>query len=76
MKLVDKTFAEGEEVALTDIELTFNQEKDCLASNDQLLKVKLHGDQDKFFTIETSRWSFNSIEDLVETLKVIKNFKI
>ena len=76
MKIVDKTFAEGDKVALVKTELTFNQKSDCLTDKDQNLIVTIEGDQDKYFNISTERWSFDNLQDLINVIKTASNLKI
>jgi hypothetical protein len=52
-------------------EMTFTQDPDCCDSNDyQFLKIKTdNGGGGDFFIIETERWAFNSIPELITILK-------
>lgn len=57
-----------------EFEMTFTQDKDCCSSEDQFITIKTqNGGGGDFFVIETQRWAFDCIEDLVEVLYQFKN---
>lgn len=51
-------------------EMTFTQDSDCCDSGDgQFLKIKTqNGGGGDFYVIETERWAFDNIPELVTTL--------
>jgi hypothetical protein len=50
-------------------EMTFTQNADCCDSKDQFLTIKTqNGGGGDFFVIETERWAFDNIPELVTTL--------
>jgi serine protease inhibitor ecotin len=53
-----------------ELQMTFTQDSDCCDSNDgQFLSIKTqNGGGGDFYVIETERWAFDSIPELVETL--------
>ena len=56
-----------------EFEMTFTQDKDCCSSEDQFITIKTqNGGGGDFFVIETQRWAFDCIEDLVEVLYQFK----
>ena len=57
-----------------EFEMTFTQDKDCCSSEDQFITIKTQtGGGGDFFVIETQRWAFDCIEDLVRVLYQFKN---
>lgn len=57
-----------------EFEMTFTQDKDCCSSEDQFITIKTqNGGGGDFFVIETQRWAFDCIEDLVRVLYQFKN---
>ena len=57
-----------------EFEMTFTQDKDCCSSEDQFITIKTqNGGGGDFFVIETQRWAFDCIEDLVSVLYQFKN---
>ena len=57
-----------------EFEMTFTQDKDCCSSEDQFITIKTqNGGGGDFFVIETQRWAFDCIEDLVEVLYQFKD---
>jgi hypothetical protein len=54
-----------------EFEMTFTQDSDCCDSGDgQFLKIKTqNGGGGDFFIIETERWAFDNISELVTILK-------
>jgi hypothetical protein len=49
--------------------MTFTQDSDCCDSKDQFLTIKTqNGGGGDFFVIETERWAFDNIPELVTTL--------
>lgn len=50
-------------------EMTFSQEADCCDSRSQFLTIKTeNGGGGDFFVIETERWAFDDIPELVNML--------
>ena len=57
-----------------ELKITFTQEKDCCSNQDQFITIKTqNGGGGDFFVIETERWAFDCIEDLVRILYDFKN---
>jgi hypothetical protein len=57
-----------------EFKMTFTQDKDCCSSEDQFITIKTqNGGGGDFFVIETQRWAFDCIEDLVRVLYQFKN---
>jgi hypothetical protein len=57
-----------------EFKITFTQDKDCCTNDDQFITIKTqNGGGGDFFVIETQRWAFDSIEDLVRILYQFKN---
>lgn len=57
--------------------IEFTQEADCCADNqlDQSIKVSVtNGGGGKYFYIETERWAFNDIDELIAILNRAKKF--
>jgi hypothetical protein len=55
------------------LELTFTQEADCCSNEEQFLTIKTdNGGGGDFYVLETKRWSFDTIEELIETLNSFK----
>jgi hypothetical protein len=53
-----------------NFEMTFCQEHDCCESKDQFIKIKTqNGGGGDFYVIETERWAFDSITELIMLLK-------
>ena len=56
-----------------DFELTFTQEEDCCSSEEQFITIKTqNGGGGDYFVINTDRWAFDCIEDLVRILYEFK----
>jgi hypothetical protein len=54
-------------------EMTFAQDSDCCTTEDQFLKIKTdNGGGGDFYIIETTRWAFDTIDELVEILNRFK----
>jgi hypothetical protein len=52
-----------------EFQMTFTQDADCCDSEDQFLTIKTqNGGGGDFFVIETERWAFDNIPELVTTL--------
>jgi hypothetical protein len=52
-----------------EFQMTFTQDSDCCDSKDQFLTIKTqNGGGGDFFVIETERWAFDNIPELVTTL--------
>lgn len=57
------------ELLAQEFQMTFTQDSDCCDSSDQFLTIKTqNGGGGDFYVIETNRWAFDSIPELVETL--------
>jgi len=53
-----------------DFQMTFTQEADCCDLKEQYLTIKTqNGGGGDFYVIETERWAFDSITELIMTLK-------
>lgn len=53
-----------------DFQMTFTQEADCCDMNEQYITIKTqNGGGGDFYVIETERWAFDSITELIMTLK-------
>jgi hypothetical protein len=56
------------------LEITFTQEADCCSIEEQYLTIKTeNGGGGDFYVIETKRWSFDTIEEIIDTLTQFKN---
>ena len=65
----DKPFVISQE-----FKITFTQDADCSSTEDQFITIKTdNGGGGDFFVIETQRWAFDCIEDLVRILYEFKN---
>jgi hypothetical protein len=54
-------------------EMTFTQDADCCTSEDQFITIKTDdGGGGDFYVIETKRWAFDTIEEIVEILNKFK----
>lgn len=54
-------------------EMTFAQDSDCCTTEDQFITIKTdNGGGGDFYVIETKRWAFDTIEELLE---IINKFK-
>jgi hypothetical protein len=52
-----------------EFEMTFTQDADCCDNKDQFLTIKTqNGGGGDFYIIETERWAFDNIPELVTTL--------
>jgi serine protease inhibitor ecotin len=53
-----------------ELQMTFTQDSDCCDSGEgQFLKIKTeNGGGGDFYIIETERWAFDNIPELVQTL--------
>ena len=55
------------------VRCVFKQDADCCQSGEQEIVVQEDNgglkDDDSFYVIETDRWAFNSIDDVVEMLR-------
>lgn len=55
------------------LEMTYTQEADCCTTEEQYLTIKTdNGGGGDFFVIETKRWAFDTIEELISTLNEFK----
>jgi hypothetical protein len=53
--------------------MTFAQDADCNSTEDQFLTIKTdNGGGGDYYVIETERWAFDSIDELIE---IINKFK-
>lgn len=53
-----------------DFQMTFTQEADCCDLKEQYITIKTqNGGGGDFYVIETERWAFDSITELIMTLK-------
>ena len=53
-----------------ELQMTFTQDADCCDGNEQYLTIKTqNGGGGDFYVIETERWAFDSITELIMTLK-------
>jgi hypothetical protein len=51
-------------------QMTFTQDSDCCDSNEQYLTIKTqNGGGGDFYVIETERWAFDNIPELINILK-------
>ena len=58
------------EILSQEFKVTFSQDADCCTSKDQFLTIKTDdGGGGDFFVIETERWAFDSITELIMLLK-------
>ena len=56
-----------------DFQLTFTQDTDCCSSEDQFITIKTqNGGGGDYFVINTDRWAFDCIENLVRILYEFK----
>ena len=61
------------EILSQEFKMTFAQDADCNSTEDQFLTIKTdNGGGGDFYVIETERWAFDSIDELVE---IINKFK-
>lgn len=61
-------------------EITFTQDNDCMddSNSGQFLKIKtenggVDGDKDDFFILETERWAFDNIDEMILLLQTFKS---
>lgn len=55
------------------LEMTFTQEADCCTLEEQYLTVKTdNGGGGDFYVIETKRWAFDSIDEIINILNEFK----
>lgn len=73
IKLEDKSKDIDLNNIFMDEQYTFYQEPDCCDVNDQTLVIKTQNggiaDSDKFYVLETGRWAFETIDELITLLK-------
>ena len=61
------------EILSQEFKVTFAQDADCCVLGDQFLTIKTdNGGGGDFFVIETERWAFDSVEELVELFNKFK----
>jgi hypothetical protein len=55
------------------LEITFTQEADCCTLEEQYLNIKTdNGGGGDFYVIETKRWAFDTVEEIIELLNQFK----
>jgi hypothetical protein len=65
----DKPFVISQEFSMT-----FTQDKDCCSLEDQFITIKTqNGGGGDFFVIETDRWAFDRLEELMRILYKFKH---
>jgi len=53
-----------------EFQMTFTQDSDCCDSKEQYLTIKTqNGGGGDFYVIETERWAFDNIPELINVLK-------
>jgi hypothetical protein len=53
-----------------EFQMTFTQDADCCDTRDQFLTIKTqNGGGGDFYVIETERWAFDNVTELIMTLK-------
>ncbi len=53
-----------------EFQMTFTQDSDCCDSKEQYLTIKTqNGGGGDFYVIETERWAFDNIPELINILK-------
>ena len=73
--LIMETYEKGK-ANIEEISCTYSQNGDSCADSDvlQFLHIKTQDAGDgKYFVIETERWAFDKIEDLIEVLRDFEN---
>jgi len=61
------------EILSQEFKMTFAQDADCNSTEDQFLTIKTdNGGGGDYYVIETERWAFDSIDELIE---IINKFK-
>jgi hypothetical protein len=62
------------EILSQEFKVTFAQDADCNSTEDQFLTIKTdNGGGGDFYVIETERWAFDSIDELVELINKFKD---
>lgn len=59
-----------------ELKVTFSQNNDCMESSDngQFLTIRTeNGGGGDFFILETERWSYESIDEIIKTLTEFKD---
>ena len=55
------------------LEMTYTQEVDCCTTEEQYLTIKTdNGGGGDFYVIETKRWAFDTVEEIIELLNQFK----
>ena len=55
------------------LEMTYTQEADCCTTEEQYLTIKTdNGGGGDFYVIETKRWAFDTVEEIIELLNQFK----
>lgn len=76
MKIIYDGIPEGNEIKLESITCVYIQEADCTEDRDvdQTLTISTRdGGSGKFINIQTSSWSINDVDELVELINSFKN---
>ena len=61
------------EILSQEFKVTFAQDADCNSTEDQFLTIKTdNGGGGDFYVIETERWAFDSIDEIVELINKFK----
>ena len=61
------------EILSQEFKVTFAQDADCASTEDQFLTIKTdNGGGGDFFVIETERWAFDSVDELIEIFNKFK----
>lgn len=73
---VEKENKKDEDVFIDEVEISYYQEPDCESSKDsdyQVLRLKTaNNGVGRFIFMETSRWAFDEIDDII---KILEDFK-
>ena len=55
------------------LEMTYTQDSDCCTTEEQYLTIKTdNGGGGDFYVIETKRWAFDTVEEIIELLEQFK----
>ena len=61
------------EILSQEFKVTFAQDADCQTTEDQFLTIKTdNGGGGDFYVIETKRWAFDTVEEIIELLNQFK----
>lgn len=73
MEFKTKEYPKGEEVVINEIMVNYSQESE-ITDEDNNLKLSIcHQGAGFYFVMETTRWAFNSIEELNQILEDFKS---